>query len=120
MELTLVNVRRCPRVAKRCGTNFVIFMFPFLLVGNFFIAYSSVVLILALTIAYELFNLEDGDKLFVLKWFFKLGGWCQQHLSTEEPTDLQIMASIATVKKLLSLQDKIHKIPPSLEEHACP
>ena len=101
MELTLENVRSCPRVARRCGTNFVVFMILFYTTMFFFIEYDSVKLIASYILGYELFDLENGDRLPVIKIFFKFGGWCQQHIFTMEPTDAQILASIETMKKLI-------------------
>jgi len=101
MELTLENVRGCPRVAKRCGTNLVVFILLFYITMSFFIEFESVTLVASYVLAYELFDLENGEKLPVIKVLFKLGNWCQQHIFTMEPTDAQILASIETMKKLI-------------------
>lgn len=101
MELTLENVKSCPRIARRCGTNMVVFMLFFYITMSFFIEFDSVKLIASYVLGYELFDLENGDKLPVLKLFFKLGNWCQQHIFTMEPTDAQMLASIETMKKLI-------------------
>ena len=104
MELTLENVRKCPRVAKRCGTNLVVFIAFFYAALSFFMEYDSAKLVLAYVLAYELFDLEKGDGLPVVKLFFKLGYWCQQHIFTLEPKDDQITASIEAMNKLIGLQ----------------
>jgi len=109
MELSLENVRSCPRVARRCGTNFGMFFILFCIVFNFFIKYDSITLILGYVIAYELFDLDNGEKLPVIKWFFKLGSLCQQRLFTSEPTDDQILAAIETLKKLSSTIEKTYE-----------
>jgi len=105
MDLTLENVRGCPRIARRCGTNFVVFLMLFCFVSYFFIPYYSVRIVLSYILAYELFDIEKGDQLPVIKLFYKFGYWCQQKIFTREPTDLQIMASIDTMKKLIELQN---------------
>jgi len=103
IELTLENVRACPRVAERCGTNFGVFFILFCIIFNIFIAYNSVTLIISYIFAYEVFDLDRGEKLPVIKWLFKLGGFFQQKLLTAEPTDAQLLAAIETMKKLKSL-----------------
>ena len=66
--------------------------------------YQSIKLIGAFVLAYEVFDLKNGDKIPVLKLFFKLGHWCQQRLFTKEPTDIQLIASIETINKLIELE----------------
>jgi len=105
-ELTLENVRACPRIAKRCGTNIAIFYVFFFAIFWFVIDISSVRFIGAYVLAYELFDLRNGDRYPVIKVFFKLGQFCQQRLFTKEPTDIQITASIETVNKLIELESK--------------
>ena len=105
MDLTLDNVRGCPRVARRCGTNLVVFMLLFCVASAFFIEYDSVKLVGSFVLAYELFDLDNGERLPVIKLFFKLGYWCQEHMFTLEPTDAQIVASIDTIKMLVARQE---------------
>jgi len=102
IELTLENVRACPRVARRCGTNFGVFFILFCILFSIFLDYVSVSLILSYILSYELFDLKNGEKVPVIKWFIKLGGFFQQKLFTAEPTDDQILAAIETIKKLTS------------------
>ena len=105
IELTLENVRDCPRIAERCGTNFAVFLALFYFASYFFIEYYSVRVVLSYVLAYELFDINNGDKLPVIKLFYKLGYWCQQKIFTREPSDIQILASIDTMKKLMELQN---------------
>jgi len=106
MELTLSNVRACPRVARRCGTNFGVFFVLFCFAFNFLFKYDSLTLISAYVLAYELFDLKNGERLPIVKWFFRFGGFCQQNLFTAEPTDGQILATIDTLKKLVPAGEK--------------
>jgi len=109
MELTVENVRKCPRVARRCGTNLVVFVMLFFaifhVISYFFYVISSIRFFVAYSLAFELFDIENGDKILILKPFFKIGSWFQQYLFTREPTDEQIIASIATVNKLIELEE---------------
>jgi uncharacterized protein YqhQ len=102
-ELSLENVRKYPRIAKRCGTNLVVFAIPLFLMLYHFIGYSSIGFVLSYAIAYELFDLENGDKLPVLRIVFKLGYWFQHNLFTIEPTNAQLSASIETINRLIEL-----------------
>jgi len=105
MPLDIKSVRKCPRIAERCGTNLVMFLFVFKFVFRLFIPFPSIVVILAFVLAYELFDLEGGDKLPIIKYFFKAGYWCQEKLFTREPTDEQLLAAIATAKVLVKLEE---------------
>ena len=104
MELTLENVRGCPRISKRCGTNLIVFLVVFFVILNFFIGYHSIRFLASFALAYELFDLEKGDKMPIIRIFFKLGYFCQQKLFTREPSDIQLTASIDTLNKLIELE----------------
>jgi len=105
-ELTLENVRKCPRIAKRCGTNLAVFLLFFAIALYAVPFYDSLKFLLSFILAYELFDLEKGDELPIIKVFYKVGFWCQQHLFTSEPTDRQIEVSIDTMKKLIALENE--------------
>ena len=104
LDLTLENVRASPCIARRCGTNIAIFYVIFFTFLWFVVDYQSIRRIGAFVLAYELFDLKNGDRLPVLKVFFRLGQWCQQRLFTKEPTDIQIIASIETINTLIDLE----------------
>ena len=103
-DLTVENVRASPRIARRCGTNIAVFYILFLTVLWFVVDYQSIRLIGAFVLAYEMFDLKNGDKIPVLKVLFKFGHWCQQRIFTKEPTDIQLIASIETINKLIDLE----------------
>ena len=105
IPLKLESVRKCPRIAERCGTNLVMFLIVFKIVFRMFIPYPSIILILAFVLAYELFDLENGENLPIIKYFFKAGYWCQEKLFTREPTDEQLLAAIATAEVLVKLEN---------------
>lgn len=108
--LDLAEVRKCPRVSERCGTNFVMFFIFFFIVilvlGNYIkiLDYASIRTILAFVIANELFEISDGESKPILKYFYKMGLWQQQHLLTSEPTDIQLQAAISAMKELIELE----------------
>jgi len=106
IELTLEKVRGCPRIARRCGTNLVVFVVFFFVILWFITNYISIMYIGAFVLGYELFDLENGDKYPIIKLFFMFGQWCQQKVFTREPTDNQIIASIETLKKLIELENQ--------------
>jgi uncharacterized protein YqhQ len=104
MALTVENVRACPRTAKRCGTNLAVFMLLFFVIGCWLPVYPSIVLILSFVLAYEVFDLKNGDKLPVISLFYKLGYILQQHVFTLEPSDFQIRVSIQAISRLIELE----------------
>jgi uncharacterized protein YqhQ len=108
MELTLENVRKCPRIAKRCGTNWVVFVVMFYIIisaiSSFFTYHASLVLLASFVLGYEIFDLDKGDTYPVARLFFKFGYFCQQKFFTKEPSDLQIIAAIDTIKKIMDLE----------------
>ena len=103
-DLTLENVRASPRIARRCGTNIAVFYVLFFALLWFVVDYQSIRLVGAFVLAYEMFDLKSGDKIPVLKMFFRFGHWCQQRIFTIEPTDLQLVASIETINKLIEIE----------------
>jgi len=106
IPLELENVRECPRVARRCGTNQVMFIILFMFVFGFFIKYISLRFILSFILAYELFDLKNGEKIPIINLLLKIGNWFQEKLFTSEPTDKQLLAAIDTVKKLIALEEQ--------------
>ena len=71
---------------------------------KFFIKYRSLLYIFSYVIAYELFDIDKGDKLPLFKYIYKIGYWCQQKLFTLEPSDVQIKTFIGTLNVLLELE----------------
>ncbi|MCL2047036.1 MAG: DUF1385 domain-containing protein [Oscillospiraceae bacterium] len=106
MELTLENVRGCPRIAKRCGTNLVVFLLPIYFILEFVISYSSLQFIISFMLAYEIFDMKKGHELPIIKLFYKFGYFCQEKLFTTEPDDAQLLAAIATMERLLELENR--------------
>ena len=106
IEMTMENIRKCPRTAKRCGTNLCVFLIIFAVPTSLLIPFASLSVIVSFMLAYELFDLNKGDKYPLLKIFFKFGYFCQEKFLTKEPTDIQINASIIAFKKLIELNKK--------------
>lgn len=104
IDLTLMNVKKCPRIAKRCGTNLVVFLVLFYIILCFLTPYISIRYFCSYILAYELFDLDKGDEYPVIRLFFKFGYWCQQKIFTREPTDFQLEAAVDTMKKLLEAE----------------
>ena len=104
VPLELEQVRNCPRVAGRCGTNLVMFLILLLFVFSFLIEYTSVRMLVAFVLAYELFDMENGADLPIIKLFFKLGHWCQEKIFTREPSDVQLQAAIEAGRMLVEFE----------------
>jgi uncharacterized protein YqhQ len=70
---------------------------------NLFIEYQSTKLIISYVLAYEVFDLENSDRIPIVNILFKIGNLFQEHVVTSEPTDFQLAVSIETMGKLIEL-----------------
>ena len=112
LELTLKNVKDCPRIARRCGTNLIVFWLLIFAVGNYFIDYFSLVFLGSYILAYEVLEVDNGDRIPVISAFYRLGYLLQQHLFTSEPTDIQLSAAIETLGRLVELEKSVEVAVP--------
>lgn len=109
-ELTVENVRKYPRLHKRCGTSFlfivmIISMIVFLFVqtSNFWMRILSRIILVPLIagISYEFLKFAGRSKskiIFVLSY----PGLCLQKVTTKEPDDKQIETAILAVKAVIA------------------
>ena len=111
VPLELNHVRECPRETERCGTNIVTFLIPltvlFQIIAYFIdvLDYSAFKFVLPFALSYELFNIDDGDKKPVLKYFYKVSFWVQKYVFTKEPEDIQLQAAILAMQVLVDLEN---------------
>ena len=103
LELNFQNVKKASRISRWCGTELMVFFF-ILFVLTFFLKYDSIRFLIAFSIAFEIFNLKDEDKIPVLRVLFKLGYFCQEKIFTKEPLNEQLEASIESFKMLLEAE----------------
>jgi len=103
LDLNFENVKKASRVSRWCGTELMVFYFV-LFVMTFFLKYDSIRFLLAFSVAFEIFNLKDEDKIPVLRVLFKLGYFCQERIFTKEPLNEQLEASIESFKMLLEAE----------------
>lgn len=108
-ELTVENVKKYPRLHKRCGTSFmfivmIISMIVFLFVqtSNLWLRLLSRIILVPLIagISYEFLKLAGRSRsklIFVLSY----PGLCLQKVTTKEPDDKQIETAILAVKKVI-------------------
>ena len=107
-EINLENCRNSPRVSDNCGTMLVSLMIFVGIVLNVLQIilkvqfWSSIELILMITIAYELFRMKRTNIL--LKPAFKLGYFLQEKLFTKEPNDHQLAQAMLTFSILEGLE----------------
>jgi len=111
ISLELDNVRKCPRVSERCGTNFAVFFLFIVIILSVLriyvsvFSYVSVIILIAFFLSNELFKIKDGETKPILKYFYSIGFWVQQNLGTTEPTDAQLLASISAMNELIELEN---------------
>lgn len=106
VELTLENVRIQPRYHSSCGSMLVCFFVLIAIIFGIFVADAFVFLPLIFAISWEIFCVENGETLVVLKWFYKFGKFVQEKVLTKEPTDEMIRHSIEAVKLLSQLEQQ--------------
>ncbi|MDD6926867.1 MAG: peptide chain release factor N(5)-glutamine methyltransferase [bacterium] len=122
MDLTVENVRKCPRVHDRCGTTFMFFVifvsivvfiafnaiFPNLFVNDGFTGKLLRVLIkiallpLVAGLSYELLRGLSKTNFFLV-YPLKLPGLLLQRLTTREPDDGMIEVAITAFNKVLAM-----------------
>ena len=112
--LTVENVRKHPRLHKRCGTSSLlivmlvsIFVFAFLGWPDLWLRILSRVVLLPVVagISYEIIKFSASSDNCVLGWAIKPGLWLQ-YMTTREPDDDMIEVAIESVKAVLP-EDKI-------------
>lgn len=106
VELTLENVRIQSRYHSSCGSMLACFIVLIATIFGIFVADAFVFLPLIFAISWEIFCVENGETLFVLKWFYKFGKFVQEKVLTKEPTDEMIIHSIEAVKLLSQLEQQ--------------
>ncbi len=115
-ELTVENVKKHSRFHPRCGTNFLLFVmvvsiviYAFLPKFNEFGGFIRLVLrmgtrILLLPVvagvSYEIIKLAGRSNNRFVKLLIKPGLWLQ-HLTTNEPDDMQIEVAITSIKAVI-------------------
>ncbi|MBI4739822.1 DUF1385 domain-containing protein [Candidatus Woesearchaeota archaeon] len=109
-KLTVVNVRKCSKEHRRCGTTFLlivmaisIFVFSFVTSPNFLVKLASRILLLPVIagISYEILKLGAVyQRNFVLNLIIVPGLWLQG-LTTREPTMRQIEVAIKAIKAVV-------------------
>jgi uncharacterized protein YqhQ len=112
--LTLQNVMKQSRIHEDCGTNFVIFVamsWLFLI----FVPYTSnfyvyLRLIIAWSIGYEFFVIENTRIKTLLKPVYLIGYTLQYVLFTAKPKVKHVEVAISALKRLDKLQTKIDKM----------
>lgn len=103
-ELSFENVKNASRVSRWCGTELMVFFLVLFVLCSFVLKYDSLIFLISFSVAYEIFNLKNGDELPVLNILFKLGYFCQEKIVTREPSKEQLEASIESFKMLLKAE----------------
>lgn len=100
-ELTLSEVKKSSRISSRCGSNLLVFwLFILLILSAIFRSHFGIIFITAYSLAYELFNIKNSEKIFPLSLCYKLSSILQERILTKEPDEKQIQLAILTLKEL--------------------
>lgn len=100
-ELTVEEVKKASRVSTRCGTNLAVMFIPMIVllwVLGFDILVAT---ILGYALALELFYVNEGEKKFLLGYFYKVGGFLQKRFFTKEPSDEHILLGIRVAERII-------------------
>lgn len=122
-ELTVENVRSKSPLHPRCGTSFLLFvvvvsaiLFSFLGKQDLLMRFVSRIVLLPVVagISYEIIKFSSRHQDFLLwRWMIKPGLWLQK-LTTREPDDAQIEVAIASLKRVLSIENPESQTDPSV------
>jgi len=106
ISLDIGEVKKCSRINYRCGTIYAIFLLLCVLILSKFINFTSLIFLLSVSIAEELYS---NDKLYKygFKYLYVLGGYIQKYLTTLEPNEKQLEVGIVCMKKLIEIENKI-------------
>ncbi len=100
-ELSIDEVKKSSRVSNRCGSILVIFWIFLVIIGlAFFRCNYLISSIASYSIAYEIFYIENGEKLFFISLFYKLANILQEKVVTREPDEKQLELAILTFKEI--------------------
>ena len=112
-ELTVENVRACPKAHRRCGTSFLILVMLVSVVVFFFIRVEDYVLRIVLRlllipviagISYEIIKLSSrSENIFTA--LLSAPGLLLQKLTVREPDDEMIRAGIASVEAVIDWRE---------------
>ncbi|MBQ7558265.1 MAG: peptide chain release factor N(5)-glutamine methyltransferase [Lachnospiraceae bacterium] len=112
-ELTVENVRACPKAHRRCGTSFLILVMLVSVVVFFFIRVEDYVLRIVLRlllipviagISYEIIKLSSrSENIFTA--VLSAPGLLLQKLTVREPDDEMIRAGIASVEAVIDWRE---------------
>jgi len=105
IPLNIIEVKKCSRVNYRCGTIFAIFILLCILILSKFISFISLIFLIAVGIAEELYS-NDTLYKYGFKYLYVLGGYIQKYLTTLEPNEKQLEVGIACMKKLIEIENK--------------
>lgn len=104
LELTLENIRNQPRYHYRCGSILASFLVIIFLIFIAILPNVTIFFPIMHAIALEMFYINNGENLPVIKWFYKFGKFVQEKIVTKEPTDEMIKSSIIALEKLIELE----------------
>jgi uncharacterized protein YqhQ len=73
----------------------------FLIIFFILIPLKSIAFLLAISISFELFLVEDPEEKLIIKYFYKVGLFVQKYLTTLEPDEKQLIIAKECMDALL-------------------
>lgn len=99
-DLTIENVAKHSRISASCGTNLVMFVLLFVVVGNLIIPNIWITLFLSFAVGYEVYRIERGFIRKIVSPLYMLGGAVQWLLFTSQPSQKELEVAIRAIKEL--------------------
>ncbi|MCJ8223740.1 DUF1385 domain-containing protein [Bacillus sonorensis] len=109
-EMSLINVKKCSRIHRYCGTNLVIliliiyFCMMIFLDSHFSFSLNLMALFISTAVAYEI-HISENEKLnIVLYPLYFVTGMIQYLTVTSKPDDKHLLVAIAAFKEVEKLE----------------
>lgn len=99
--ITLENISASSRVNPSCGTIFGIFSTFYTILFFTLIPYKIIAYLLATSISYELFRIDNPESHWYSRYFYKVGMLSQKYLTTLEPNEKELLIAKECMNNLL-------------------
>lgn len=110
-DITIENIKKSSRIARRCGTNGILMMIFIMIIFNIALRefyFSILFIIYGLT--HELFILKNIDRCPLFYIVFKFGDFLQDKFRTSESSEEQLNLAKNAIKKLIYCEENAFNI----------
>lgn len=101
--ITIYNISTSSRVSISCGSIFGIFLAFFMILFFILIPYKTIAYLLAISVSYELFRIDNPERYWYCRYFYKVGLLSQKYLTTLEPNEKELLIAKDCIINLLKI-----------------